>query len=219
MVEGVADLSRHGPRGATAFVTRRERPLRQHSETPIWGAPLTLPRWEPLCRGRQGRSTDTSPSLAGTMSNMRAEQLLRRLMVAATLMVAALIFAPAGAYAHGGHHHDIQPIEQVAKPVAKHSAETQLIKIAPLAVEDGASMTGRSVEVHSGVLPASTSRACGSCAGGCCHSAGTGCCAAFITAVVQIGIPSPGRSELNFVDIRGAGITPDALPEPPKSLV
>ncbi len=140
-------------------------------------------------------------------------------MMTATLLVVALIFAPAGAYAHGGHSHDVQPIEQMAKPVLVHTAETQLVKIARLAVEDGASLTGRSVEAHSGVLPDSTSKACGSCPGGCCHSGGTGCCAAFITAGVEIGIPSLGRSELDFVVVRGAGITPDALPEPPKSLV
>lgn len=150
---------------------------------------------------------------------MRAERLLPRLMMAATLLVAALVFAPAGAYAHGGHSHDVLPIEQVAKPVLVHTAETQLIEITPLAGENGASLKGRTVEAHAGDLQASTSKACGSCPGGCCHSGGAGCCAAFITATAEIGIPSLGRSQLDFRVVRGAGVTPDALPEPPKSLV
>lgn len=134
-------------------------------------------------------------------------------------MVAALVFAPAGAYAHAGHSHDVQPVEQVVKPVLTHTAETELIKIAPLAVEDEASLSSTSVEALSGVLPASTSKACGSCAGGCCHTGGTGCCAAFVAAAFEIGVPSPERSGLSFLVVRGAGITPDALAEPPKSLV
>jgi hypothetical protein len=156
--------------------------------------------------------------LAGTLNNMRAEQLLPRLMMAATLLVAVLVFAPAGAYAHAGHSHDVQPVEQVAKPVVR-TTESQLIMLLSLALEDGAGLSGASVEAYSGVLPASTSNTCGSCPGGCCHSGGTGCCAAFIAAVVEMDIPSLGRSQLNFVVIRGAGVTPDALPEPPKSLV
>jgi hypothetical protein len=150
---------------------------------------------------------------------MPAEQLLTRLMMAATFVVAALVFAPAGAYAHAGHSHDVQPVEPVVKPVLTHTAETELVEIAPLVVEDGASLSSRSVEALSGVLPASTSKACGSCPGGCCHSGGTGCCAAFIAAEFEIAIPSPERSGLSFLVVRGAGITPDALPEPPKSLV
>jgi hypothetical protein len=150
---------------------------------------------------------------------MRAEQLLRRLMMAVTFVVAALVCAPAGAYAHAGHSHDVQPVEPVVTPMLTHTAETELIKIAPLAVEDGANLSGRSVEALSGVLPASTAKACGSCPGGCCHSGGTGCCAAFIVAGFEISIPWPERSGLSFLVVRGAGITPDALPEPPKSLV
>ena len=153
------------------------------------------------------------------MNNMRAEQLLSRLMMAATLLVAALIFAPAGAYAHGGHHHDVRPIAQVAGPVLKHAAESRLIAIAPFAAEKKASLSGRSAQARSGVLPASTSKSCGGCSCGCCHSGGPGCCTAFIAATVEIGIPSLGRPELDFVVIWGAGVTPDALPEPPKSLV
>jgi Fe-S cluster biogenesis protein NfuA len=140
-------------------------------------------------------------------------------MMAAALLVAALIFAPVGAYAHGGHSHDVQPVKQAAKPVLAHPAETKLTETAPLAAEDGGALSSRSVEALSGVLPASSSKACGSCPGGCCHSGGTGCCAAFIAAAFEIGIPSLERSRLSFVVVRGAGITPDALPEPPKSLV
>jgi hypothetical protein len=150
---------------------------------------------------------------------MLAEQLLPRLMMAATLLVAALVFAPAGAYAHAGHSHDVQPVEQVAQPVLVRTTEPQLIMILSLVIEDGAGLSGGSVEAYSGVLPASTSNTCGSCPGGCCHSGGTGCCAAFMAAAVEMDIPSLGRTQLNFVIIRGAGITPDALPEPPKSLV
>ena len=150
---------------------------------------------------------------------MRAEQLLPRLMVAATLLVAALAFAPAGAYAHAGHSHDVQPVGQVAKPVLVRATEPQLTTIVSHAIEDRAGLSGGSVEAYQGVLPTSTSNTCGSCPGGCCHSGGTGCCAAFIVAAVEMDIPPLGPTQLNFVLIRGAGITPDALPEPPKSLV
>jgi P-type E1-E2 ATPase len=57
---------------------------------------------------------------------MRAEQLLPRLMMTATLLVAALIFAPAGAYAHGGHSHDVQPSSR-HRPLAQPGLRTAVI--------------------------------------------------------------------------------------------
>ena len=149
---------------------------------------------------------------------MRGDQLLSRLMIAATFLVAALVFAPAGAYAHGGHNHAVQPVEQVARAVAMPPSDSQLIKIVPLAVEEGPSVTG-SGDPAGSLLPTSAPETPQTCPGGCCHSSGTGCCAAFLTAPLEIGPPSLGRSRLDIAVLGGAGITPDALPEPPKSLV
>ena len=148
---------------------------------------------------------------------MRTEQLLRRLVTAATLVVAALVLMPAGAYAHGGHSHSASP-EQVMKPDAVRSVEPQNTDISLVAATEGSALTQDS-ETAASVLPARFPSSPQTCPGGCCHSSGTGCCAAFLTAPVEIGVPVLGRSRLNLVVFGGAGITPDALPEPPKSLV
>lgn len=149
---------------------------------------------------------------------MRGEQLLSRLMIAVAFLVAALVFVPAGAYAHGSHNHAVQPVEQVARPVVTPPSDTQLIRVAPLTVEEGLSVTS-SRGTPGSLLPTSAPETPQTCPGGCCHSSGTGCCAAFIAAPIEVGIPLPGRSALDIAVIGGAGITPDALPEPPKSLV
>ena len=58
-----------------------------------------------------------------------------------------------------------------------------------------------------------------SCPGGCCHSAGTGCCAVWLPPPLEILFPALGRLPPIIAAIWGSGITPGALPEPPNSLV
>jgi hypothetical protein len=151
------------------------------------------------------------------MNEMRTNPLLRRLMTVATLVVAALIFAPSGAWAHGGHSHAV-PTAAITPIEVIRSVESANGEQAVLATEAQPEVTLRS-DSNGYLVPPSKPEAPQSCPGGCCHSFGTGCCAADLSEPVEIGVPGLGRSRLDSVILGGTGITPGALPEPPKSLV
>ena len=137
------------------------------------------------------------------------------MVIAATFGVAALVFAPSGAFAHGGHSHSSTP-EQVVNPeVARSVAPVTTTALADVEERRRLTIGSDTRSVLASHLPESPQ----TCPGGCCHSYGAGCCAAFISEPVAIGVPMLGRSRLDLVVFGGAGITPDALPEPPKSLV
>ena len=149
------------------------------------------------------------------MGWMRINQ---RLMTVATFVVAALVFAPTGALAHAGHSHAVQAAETITHLEMVRSVESPNVEQVVLAAESQPEFILPS-EARGSLLPASKPKSPQSCPGGCCHSFGTGCCAAYLTALMEIGAPDLGRSGLVIVILGGAGVTPDALPEPPKSLV
>jgi len=150
------------------------------------------------------------------MTWMPAQQLLSRLVVAATLLVAALTLAPSGAQAHAGHSHAVRPDAQITAPITEPSAHIQAFKVSPI-LQDAAAISRASD--HSAVLlPANSSDTPQICPGGCCHS-GTSCCAVSLPASLEIFVPTIVRLTLNVASIGGPGITPGALPEPPRSLV
>ena len=145
---------------------------------------------------------------------MRCEMLLSRLLMAVTLVVAALMLAPSGAQAHAGHSHAIQP----AAPTAVAVAGMQQLEAAPITARGEVTFSqtsGRSASL----LPSSSPDTPQSCPGGCCHSGGTGCCAVWLPPSVEIVAPMLGRLQRIVSVIRGSGITPGALPEPPNALV
>ena len=152
------------------------------------------------------------------MTEMQTNPLLRRLITVATLVVAALVLAPSGAWAHGGHSHAVPAAETTTPVEAVHSVEAVDVEQAVVAAVAQPEVAPRS-ESGTYLFPASQPKSPQSCAGGCCHSFGTGCCAADLAEAIEIGVPDLGRSRLNSIILGGAGITPDALPEPPKSLV
>lgn len=144
---------------------------------------------------------------------MLREQLLSRVLMAATLLVVALIFAPSGAQAHAGHSHAVQSDAQTTAPI-EPAAYTRAFKV----LQDEAAI-GQAGDQSTLLLPANSSDTPQTCPGGCCHSAGTGCCAVWLPASLEIFVPTFGRLTLVLAAIGGPGITPGALPEPPRSLV
>jgi hypothetical protein len=147
---------------------------------------------------------------------MRAELLLKRLLIAVTLLAAAVFVAPSGAQAHPGHAHDVGAQARAQSPEAvghKQVADrARAAELAPLSVRFAAS--GKSASL----LAASNPEKSRTCLAGCCRSAGTGCCPAAVPAFIEVAVPNLSRSRLDFT-VRGeAGITLGALPEPPKSL-
>ena len=147
------------------------------------------------------------------MLTLRCKAIHARLL-AATAVVAALVLAPSLAAAHPGHSHSVptapQTVEVVAQPL--------LIKVALDAAQDEVTV-GATTDQSSSLLPASSQKTPQSCPGGCCHSAGTGCCAASIPDAFEIVAPPLGHLALAVEAVRISGVTPGALPEPPNSLV
>jgi hypothetical protein len=169
---------------------------------------LTFSRWEPLF-GVPEIGTD-----AFLRIKMRWERLLSRLLMAVTLLVAALSLAPTGALAHAGHDHAVPS----AAPSRQRPARAQVVKVAPMAMQDEVSVT-RTGGVSASLLPTSHAKTPQSCPSGCCNSAGTGCCALWLPPSAEVIVPALGRLAPVAAAIAGSGITPGALPEPPKPLV
>jgi hypothetical protein len=145
---------------------------------------------------------------------MRLELLLSRLLLTVTLAVTALILAPTGAQAHAGHSHAILP----APTTVQRPADLEVIKLAPITVQDEVTIRRKSDEAAS-LLPTNSQKISQSCPGGCCHSAGTGCCAVCLPPSADILFPALGPLPTIISAIAGSGITPGALPEPPNALV
>ena len=145
---------------------------------------------------------------------MRWERPLSRLLMAVTLLVATLSLAPTGAQAHAGHGHAVPSVA----PSMQRPADVQVVKVALIAMHDAVSVT-RTSSVSASLLPPSHAKTPQSCPGGCCHSAGAGCCALWLPPSVEVIVPALGRLAPVAEAIAGSGITPGALPEPPKSLV
>lgn len=140
---------------------------------------------------------------------------LARLLIALTLAVAAFALASAGAQAHAGHDHATHPgtpavhQQHVGTPASQFAPVTGAGKL----IDAGAKVPNvSSLNTHH----QETSAACPS---GCCHSGGACCCAAWISPLLTLLPPRAGRLTVELTVAGGAGIWPDALPEPPKSHV
>ena len=150
------------------------------------------------------------------MNKMRTNPFLRRLMTVATLVVAALIIAPSGAWAHGGHSHAVPAVETITSPAVADTGSNVDWAVLATAAQCEIVLPSASTAF---LVPAKNPQSPQSCPGGCCHSFGTGCCAADLAEAIEITMPHSSRSGLDRVILGGTGITPGALPEPPKSLV
>jgi hypothetical protein len=148
---------------------------------------------------------------------MRGEQLLSRLVMAVTLAVASLILAPSGAQAHAGHSH-VVPAATVMEPGVEPTTNGLVTNVAPTTMQVEVTLRRASGESAS-LVPTHGSKTPQSCPGGCCHSAGTGCCAVSVPPILQLVVPVIRRSTFVAAVVGGAGITLGALPEPPRSLV
>jgi hypothetical protein len=134
-----------------------------------------------------------------------------RLLMVVTFLVAAVALAPTGALAHAGHNHAAQPETAIAqKPVSVQKFSAALV------IAQG--VTTRTVQAFADLAPSGAQKKSQNCGGGCC-SGSMGCCAAWFEPPMELHIPVIGRLTLNIAVSGGAGITPDALPEPPKFLV
>jgi hypothetical protein len=137
---------------------------------------------------------------------------LPRFAFAAILVFAAMLFAPTGAQAHAGHDHGPVTV-QSAVPVSSTNVTDSRSQI----TRDAVSVRSDQF-VWKASIPVS-SKSPATCTGGCCHSAGHGCCAAALPSVLTVNL-SPSSSTRLYARIPwGPGITPGALPEPPRSLV
>jgi hypothetical protein len=119
------------------------------------------------------------------------------------------LVAPTGARAHAGHDHVPVQVEQsVSTP---HTLNR---------VKSGNRLTdavnGVSGTVWIAASGAPQGKAATSCERGCCHSAGQGCCAVALPAVITIAPPTVELERLFARFLWGPGITPGVLPEPPK---
>ena len=136
--------------------------------------------------------------------NMRARQLFSRLVTVVTLVVAAFIFAPSGAQAHAGHNHAV-PAVRVTEAVVKTNLAGQTV-IAPIP-NHAEAMTDQIGGEPVFLVAMHRTKAPQSCPGGCCHSAGAGCCAAWLAAPLEIQYPVLGRLTPVSAVIWGSGIT------------
>jgi hypothetical protein len=138
--------------------------------------------------------------------------------MAVTLMVTVITFAPSGAQAHAGHSHAVQQSKYAADPVIKAAAAFRVPEVVPITLKDDLTI-GRNRSEGASLLRVHGANAPQTCTGGCCNSASAGCCVAPLAASFDFFIPIPGRASLIVAVIGRTGITPGALPEPPKSLV
>jgi hypothetical protein len=145
---------------------------------------------------------------------MRRGLLLSRLLMAAALVATAFLLMPMEALAHAGHRHANDatepPAPSLQRPAPPQVAEVALIVQAAMPHASSAFVS---------LLPTGGPKSTQSCPSGCCHSAGTGCCALWLPPSVEIFVPPLGRLAPIVSVVGEAGVTPGALPEPPNSLV
>jgi hypothetical protein len=139
---------------------------------------------------------------------------LTRLLVAMTLTVVAFALASTGARAHAGHDHAAHSGTSAGHQQHANAATTQSVPMARVGkvFDAGARVPKTSwLNAHHQETP--------TCPSGCCQSGGTCCCAAWLPLLPTFFLPQPSRLAVDLTVAGGAGIWPDALPEPPKSHV
>jgi hypothetical protein len=152
---------------------------------------------------------------------MTGQPLAKRLLIAVTLMVAALLLAPSGALAHVGHSHSsasglerVQPVTPLQQVVDGKTA-SGAVRAVPI-TDFRAATVGHDTLWLTAAAPTTPDKIC---PGGCCSAGTSCCCAASLPAAAQIITTPYGKSLFEVAVFRGAGIEPGTLPEPPKSLV
>jgi hypothetical protein len=160
---------------------------------------------------------------------------IARMLVGVTMLVAALGSIPVAAVAHAGHAHAAQPHRPIAHShwrtveahvraqaaqghvhVSRHAVHTQVhVPLqAPAYADDAGPMTPALAAATPGDAPDSPQY----CPGGCCCCMSAGCGFAWLTPAPSLAAPAAVRFEPEPLSDTGSGITPDALPEPPRTL-
>jgi hypothetical protein len=152
---------------------------------------------------------------------------LARVIVGVAFMAASLMLASSGALAHAGHrHHAPQHHESVHKHVPAVQAYGQAVHrhgyfahrhahaVASALASDAVHAGLASPDATSGTAP-EKSQECP----GCCCCIGVGCGAAWLSAPACLIAPTPGAYAPELRAEARTGVTPDALPEPPRTLV
>jgi hypothetical protein len=142
-------------------------------------------------------------------------------LLAASVLLALLVLAPAQALAHSGHSHavtngpppQVAPVRQeVPAPAPPHDEVTPAVDPAPSPASTTAPEHGHRLMAHAPIPDTK------SCPGGCCQTAGPSCCPIGVLSVLAIFVPHLGQSTFPPLVNGGVGISPDTLPEPPKPL-
>jgi hypothetical protein len=137
---------------------------------------------------------------------------LSRFFIAATVLAAAMLLAPSGAQAHAGHDHGPVQVDRSAPaPQASSAVQTQR--------EVGSEVSNAQSTLWLAASSAPGGKGTTNCTGGCCQSVGHGCCAAALPALLTVGPPQTAVERLFAILSWGPGVTPGALPEPPRHLV
>jgi hypothetical protein len=139
--------------------------------------------------------------------------LLPRILIAIAFGVAAMLLAATGAEAHAGHDHGEQPgagTHHRSIGPAEHAAPAHGTLVVQIAKSHAVAMEGSRIE--------GAPRSYEPCIGGCCRGGAAGCCGAWLPPALTLSLPAHARFEFVLSAFGGTGITPGALPEPPRPL-
>jgi hypothetical protein len=132
---------------------------------------------------------------------------LTRWLMAITVMAVAVLLAPTQAQADCHRHHaESRDVVAMTTP-ASDGGETMAAVLAEIVDH-----TQALAAAHDSDQARHASAPCS----GSCHPSGAGCCAAWLAPALVLAFPLGARAESDLTVAGGAGVTPDALPEPPR---
>jgi hypothetical protein len=132
---------------------------------------------------------------------------LTRWLMAITVMAVAVLLAPTQAQADCHRHHaESRDVVAMTTPTGDGS---ETMAAVPAEIVDHTQAFGAAHESGRGLFGSAP------CSGSC-HPGGAGCCAAWLTPALVLAFPLGARAESDLTVAGGAGVTPDALPEPPR---
>lgn len=156
-------------------------------------------------------------------------RLCARMLMAVALAATAVAAAPSGAMAHAGHRHhhtsdhETSAVHRQASAIERHahvthgddySAQVRSEVVAAADASGTVSVTLRGIDGSGKELPAHP-QGCP----GCCCCVGAGCGTAWLVPLIALTAPGAIALLPKLREGGGAGVTPDALPEPPRALV
>jgi hypothetical protein len=138
-------------------------------------------------------------------------------LASAAFIAAAMLFAPAPAQAHVGRDHAVATHTPHAETIASTSRHAENISAAVVSQI----VTMAAPEAFTGAAKAPADEGNGTCPGGCCN--GLGCCcgvgALWTAPPAEFPDATFHSAVFSFAPSSAAGIDPDALRRPPRTLV